>query len=70
MKKQRRYDIYKPSVHGRTWIGSSNNLIKAIAIGEKFGCRVLDCPCCNYEIYDNRLKTDDVTLMIHKMIKK
>lgn len=63
-EKQRRFDVYYPSVHGRRWIGASNNLMNAMAIGEKGGCREYDCPCGRYEIYDNKLKTNDIKEMI------
>lgn len=69
-KKQRRFDVYLPSVHGRKWIGSSNNLMRAMNIGSTDGCKELGCPCCTYEIYDNRLKTDDISYIIKEVMKR
>lgn len=69
-EKQRRFDVYYPSVHGRKWIGASNNLMNAMAIGEKDGCRELGCPCGKYEIYDNKLKTNDIKEIIKNNMKR
>ena len=68
-KKQRRFDVFYPTVHGRKWIGASNKLTNAMAIGEREGCRELGCPCGMYEIYDNKLKTDNVTDMAKDVMK-
>ena len=40
-----------------------------MAIGEREGCRELGCPCGMYEIYDNKLKTDNVTVMVKDVMK-
>ncbi len=40
-----------------------------MAIGEREGCRELGCPCGMYEIFDNKLKTDNVTVMAKDVIK-
>ena len=55
-------------MHGRKWVGASNNLNRAIAIGERKGCRIYGCPCGKYSIYDNKLKTDNVQKMIMDMM--
>ena len=68
MEDKRRFDVYKPSVHGRKWIGASNKLNRAMAIGERLGCRERGCPCGKYEIHDNKLKTDDVFIMIKSIM--
>ena len=68
-EKQRRFDVFYPTVHGRKWIGTSNKLTNAMAIGERDGCRELSCPCGMYEIYDNKLKTDNVTDMAKDVMK-
>ena len=49
-EKQRRFDVFYPTVHGRKWIGASNILPNAMAIGEREGCRELGCPavCMRY----------------------
>ena len=68
-EKQRRFDVFYPTVHGRKWIGASNILPNAMAIGEREGCRELGCLCGMYEIYDNKLKTDNVTVMVKNVMK-
>ena len=68
-EKQRRFDVFYPTVHGRKWIGASNKLANAIAIGEREGCRELGGPCGMYEIYDNKLKTGNVTVMAKDVMK-
>lgn len=68
-EKLRRFDVYYPSVHVRKWIGSSNILVNAITIGERFGCRAFDCLCCKYEIYDNKIKTSDIQAMIKNVVE-
>ena len=56
-------------VHGRKFIGSSDDLMEAIMQGERKGCQTLGCPCGKYEIYDNKLKTDNVTVMVKDVMK-
>lgn len=70
LEKRRRYDVYRPSVHGRKWIGASNILERAMSIGQEYGCKELGCPCGMYEIYDNKLKTNNITYMIKGVIKR
>ncbi|MDE6149002.1 MAG: hypothetical protein K2F81_02770 [Ruminococcus sp.] len=57
-------------MHGKKWIEASNDLVSAMTIGEKLGCRELGCSCGKYEIYDNKLKTSDIQVMIKNVIKK
>lgn len=70
LEKRRRYDVYRPSVHGRKWIGASNILERAMSIGQEYGCTELGCPCGMYEIYDNKLKTNNITYMIKDVMKR
>ena len=64
MSEKMRYDVYRPEVHGKELIGGADELNEAMAEGEEKGCRVLGCPCGKYTIYDNKLKTDNIRIMI------
>ena len=70
MTKLKRYNVYSPRVHGRKWIGSSNDLMRAIMQGEKKGCQTLGCPCGKYEIYDNKLRTNNIQKIIKYKIMR
>ena len=70
MTKLKRYDVYSPRVHGRKWIGSSDDLIRAMMLGDNKGCRTLGCPCGKYEIYDNKLRTGNIRKIIKYKIMR
>ena len=70
MKKLKRYNEYSPGVHGRKLIGSSNDLMEAIMQGERKGCQILGCPCGKYEIYDNKLRTNNIQKIIKYKIMR
>lgn len=69
VENQKRFEVFRPSVHGKKKIGSTNNLIRAITIGDMYGCREPGCPCCKYEIYDNKLHTSDIEVMIKNVLR-
>ena len=62
----RRFTIYHS--HGKR-IGTTNNLNTTIAAGQEYGCHDFNCPCTKYRIYDNRLKTDDMKVIIAEWVK-
>ena len=70
MAKRKRYDVYRPEVHGKELIGRADELNEAMAEGEEKGCRVLGCPCGKYTIYDNKLKTDNIRIMIKDQMRQ
>ena len=70
MSEKMRYDVYRPEVHGKELIGRADELNEAMAEGEEKGCRVLGCPCGKYTIYDNKLKTDNIRIMIKDQIRQ
>ena len=70
MSEKMRYDVYRPEVHGKELIGRADELNEAMAEGEEKGCRVLGCPCGKYTIYDNKLKTDNIRIMIKDQMRK
>ena len=41
-----------------------------MSIGQEYGCKELGCPCGMYEIYDNKLKTNNITYMIKDVMKR
>jgi hypothetical protein len=69
----KRFVTYRASVHGKTYIGDSDTLEKAIDVGITGGCRNSGCLCEKYIIWDRKLETDDIGLMFadtHKKAKK
>ena len=54
---------------GGKWIGAYNKLLNAMAIWGKEGCRGLIVLAVCIEIFDNKLKTDNVTVMAKDVIK-
>jgi hypothetical protein len=69
----KRFVTYRASVHGKTYIGDSDTLENAIAVGINGGCKNPGCECEKYIIWDRKLKTDDIGLMFadtHKKAKK
>ena len=66
---ERRFDVYYTLVHGRKWIGASNNIVRAMAIGRKLGCYDPECLCQKYVLYDNKLKTDRISEMLNNWVE-
>ena len=70
MAKRKRYDVYRPEVHGKKLIGRADELNEAMAEGEEKDAGFLGVLAASILSMITKLKTDNIRIMIKDQIRQ